>query len=340
MIRKTLAIIFLLCLAVPAVAGTWTPNNFIYKPSLGARGEVEKQTFDSGLERVDARLGKEIWVGDPGYGTTIAAAVTQIDNNPAILRIPAGAWNITANLAIPTNITLKVERGAVLNIADGITLTVNGGLDTGVYRIFACAGTGKVVLGSAVPEAHPEWWGAKGDNGVTDDLAAFQSCLLAVAAGTKVSLLSRSYRLAGELLWPTTNNLTLEGQGRGLTKIIIDHDEDYGIRVAHSVDGVTLKDLTLQGLSDFSSVPNFLLLMDSGGEAVAAKHVQLINCEFAIARFAACAFTSWTDTYPFTLEDLSFKHCWFHDVSVPPYEEPVSEVVLIHGVAPARKPRF
>ena len=65
MVRRTLAIIGVLLLAIPAVAGTWTPNSFIYKPSTGARGEADKKTFDSGLDRVDARLGKEIWVGDP-----------------------------------------------------------------------------------------------------------------------------------------------------------------------------------------------------------------------------------------------------------------------------------
>jgi len=78
---RMLAIIAVLLVAIPAVAGTWTPNNFIYKPSLGARGEGEKKTFDTGLDRIDARLGKEIWVGDPGSGTTLQDAVTAIGSN-------------------------------------------------------------------------------------------------------------------------------------------------------------------------------------------------------------------------------------------------------------------
>jgi hypothetical protein len=93
------------------LAGTWTANDFLYKPSLGARGEAEKHTYDSGLDRVDARLGKEIWVGDPNYGSTLQAAVGVIDSDSVILRVPAGAHEISADLTIPANITLKVERG-------------------------------------------------------------------------------------------------------------------------------------------------------------------------------------------------------------------------------------
>ena len=63
---------------LPAWAGTLTTNKFFYKPSPGAHGETEKNTFDAGLDRIDPRLGKEIWVGDPNYGATLQDAVTAI----------------------------------------------------------------------------------------------------------------------------------------------------------------------------------------------------------------------------------------------------------------------
>jgi hypothetical protein len=162
--RRTLAIIGVLLLALPAVAGTWTPNNFIYKPSIGARGEVEKQTFDSSLDRIDARLGKVIWVGDPNYGSTLSSAITAIGANNVILRVPAATHGITANLTVPANITLQVERGAILSIATGVTLNINGGFEAGPYQCLSRTGTGQVVFGAgSVQEVKVVWFGTNTD---------------------------------------------------------------------------------------------------------------------------------------------------------------------------------
>jgi hypothetical protein len=178
--------------AIPAVAGTWTPNNFLYMPSLGAKGEAEKNSFDTGLERVDKRLGNEIWVGDPKYGSTLPAAVSAIGGNQVALGVPAGTYNITADLTIPANITLKPERGALLAVATTKTLTVNGGLEAGLHQIFSCTGTGKVVFGSgSIKEYYPQWSGAKGD-GVTNDAAAINAaaanCRASFDAGQTITL--------------------------------------------------------------------------------------------------------------------------------------------------------
>ena len=112
----------------PVLAGDWTTHGFLYKPSPGARGTVEKGRYDSGQDRVDARLNKEIWVGDPNYGTTIQDAMSAIGSANVMLHIPAGTHNITANLTIPTNVNVKPERGALLSVATGTTLTINGSL--------------------------------------------------------------------------------------------------------------------------------------------------------------------------------------------------------------------
>jgi hypothetical protein len=171
-------------LITEARAGSWTAHEFIYKPALGAKGATEKNTFDSGLDRMDARLGKQIWVGDPNYGTTFQNAITAIGSNSAILRIPAGTHSIAADLTVPANITLRPERGAVFAIATTITLTINGGLQAGLDQIFSCSGTGKVIFGpGAVKVAYPQWWGAAADwNGATgtDNYAPIQA---AVASG-------------------------------------------------------------------------------------------------------------------------------------------------------------
>ena len=128
---------------LPAWAGTLTTNKFFYKPSPGARGDTEKKTFDAGLDRIDARLGKEIWVGDPNYGATLQDAVTAIGSvNKTTLRIPAGAWAITSYLAIPANITLAFESGGYLDLTGLPSADIEGLTSSGSVTIVTWTGHG------------------------------------------------------------------------------------------------------------------------------------------------------------------------------------------------------
>ncbi len=161
----------------PGWAGDLTANQFFCKSNSGARGAQENGTFDSALDRVDPRLGREIWVGDPKYGSSFQNTVTAAGFNKVILRVPAGIHDIAGDLTVPGNVTVKVERGANLAVATGKTLTINGGLEAGLYQIFSGAGT--VAFGAGmVKEAYPQWWGAVGD-GTTDCTAAFNAALAA-----------------------------------------------------------------------------------------------------------------------------------------------------------------
>ena len=183
---KYIALLLLGLLVMGVTGGVWTSNQFIYKPSLGARGTAEKEAFDAGLNRIDTRLGKEIWVGDPAYGATLQAAVAAIgESNQVILRVPAGTHNVTADLSIPANVSLKVERGAILSIASSKTLTLNGSFDAGLYQVFSCTGTGTVVFGNGVPRVYPQWFGAVGDNSADDTTAINQAATAARASACK-----------------------------------------------------------------------------------------------------------------------------------------------------------
>ena len=86
--RSFLGLLMFLAISAEGLAGLWTTNEFIYKPSLGARGETEKSTYDSGMDRVDGRLAKEVWVGDPKFGTTLQNALTTLGATVAVLRVP------------------------------------------------------------------------------------------------------------------------------------------------------------------------------------------------------------------------------------------------------------
>lgn len=180
---KYVGLLLLGFMAIGVTGGVWTSNEFIYKPTLGARGQTEKDRFDVSMDRVDNRLGKEIWVGDPNYGTTVQDAITAIGSNGVSLHIPAGTHNIGANLTIPVNVTLKPERGAILTMATTKTLTINGGFEAGLYQVFSCTGTGTVVFGNKVPKVYVQWFGAVGD-GSTDDGTAINQAATCARAST------------------------------------------------------------------------------------------------------------------------------------------------------------
>ncbi|MEJ2070467.1 MAG: hypothetical protein P8X58_08690 [Syntrophobacterales bacterium] len=113
---KNLKFLGLLFCLVLVVAGTWTTNDFVYQPSLGARGAKEKSKFDTGLARVDSHLSKYKTLGDPGYAT-LSEALGTIGATDVTLVIPAGNFNLGSHTTIPSNVNLRVLKGGVFVLA-------------------------------------------------------------------------------------------------------------------------------------------------------------------------------------------------------------------------------
>ena len=244
-------LLLVLAFSVPGWAGTLTDNAFIYKPSLGARGDREKSAFDSGLDRVDARLAKENWVGDPKFGGTIQSAITAIGTSPSILRVPAGVWNIADNLTIPANISLQVERGAILAVADGKILTINGPVEAGLYQVFSWSGSAQIAFGAwAVREVYPEWFGAVAD-GVTDCTSALQ---VALWVSNSVRLSLGTYKITDEChLY--LNNQSLIGMGPG-TIISNTTPDKNSLVVDPGLDRILISNLSIIGNASASGDGN------------------------------------------------------------------------------------
>ena len=199
--RSFLGLLIFLAISAEGLAGIWTTNEFFYKPSLVARGEREKSTYDSGLDRVDVRLVKEVWVGDPKFGATLQDVLTTLGATTARLRVPKGTYNLDANLTIPPNITLKPERGAIFAIVDTKTLTINGGLEAGLFQIFSCAGTGKVVFAAGSNQTiFPQWWGASPTASAMINNAAIQASFNTLASYTSWTLPPGDYTCDASLV--------------------------------------------------------------------------------------------------------------------------------------------
>lgn len=120
---------------------------------------------------------------------SISAAVTAIGAATKTLVIP-NVQTVSANVTIPSNITLRFTGSGRIDVANTYTLTVNGPIDAPSQRkIFGALGSsqsqGTVVIGTMVNALYPEWWGAVG-NQTTDDTAALQATLNAAKDNTSL----------------------------------------------------------------------------------------------------------------------------------------------------------
>jgi hypothetical protein len=263
-LRLLLVLLTLIGLAGKGISGTWTANNFLYKPATGARGEAQKNLFDSGLDRIDARLGKEVWVRDPNYGQSLQSAIAAIGYAQRILRVPSGTYNITSDLTVPANITLKPERGTLFLVATGKTLTINGPFQAGPYQVFSCTGTGKVVFGAgAVKEVYPEWWGTHQD--------------AVTAAGASITAIGGALRLSQPLTFTACatpySNVTYEGRN-GTSAVITCGGDFAAFKATATVSNVTFKGIKF--VSSATTQPDIYFY--NGSES--SDHIRIEHCWF------------------------------------------------------------
>ncbi len=138
--------------------------------------------------------------GSPSRATLVAADAVAVAAGKQ-LHIGPGTWTIDQDTTITS--PLKVMPGAVLSVANTVTLTLNGTtLDAGTYQIINCLGTGKVEFGS-IKTIYAEWF--KNPQKAIDSLM-----LGGVVKFTSTCLLDSG-------LTVTTDGITLEGLG--ITKI-------------------------------------------------------------------------------------------------------------------------
>jgi len=114
---------------------------------------------------------------DGTYTTKISldAARTALDTAGKTV-VVTSAYTIPTDMTWPPDRTLKIEKGGLLTIAGGKTLTISGPFSAGLYQTFA--GNGTVV---GLKEPCIEWWGAKGD-GTKDCGPAFRAMSTSAAA--------------------------------------------------------------------------------------------------------------------------------------------------------------
>jgi len=175
--------------------------------------------------------------------STIITA-TGVTSSPLVIN---RSVNVTANTTIPANIATNVLKGSTITISTGITLTINGAFNAGVYQVFNCVGTGAVVFNTQFNLiGNPEWWGAVTNTGA-DSTAAILACFVACPI---TQLQAADYYVATTLQLNTSGR-TIRGAGPFYNGVVGDSTRvlsltgtDNVITVGPSSQPATINDFT------------------------------------------------------------------------------------------------
>jgi hypothetical protein len=164
-------------------------------------------------------------------GTGIITIGTSFPVTSHTLKLPRGTWDITENTTIPSNVNLKLDKGAILTVATTKTLTINGPLEAGSYQIFPCTGTGDVVFGlGTVDKVLPHWW----YDGGGDWAPALQAAIIAVKDAAvlgkviaKVFCPSGTYDIDSRVDF--YNSVGVQGSGKGTVFVPTGNHSAFGM---------------------------------------------------------------------------------------------------------------
>ena len=148
--------------------------------------------------------------GATGNGTTDDTSALSLMSSSTSNQVfvPAGTYVISGNLTLAPYMVF--EKGAVFNIATGVTVAFSGGLSAGVYQIFSISGTGAVTINNQVTAiGYPEWWGAQTNSSGFDCAPAINACIVACPV---TYLQEAVYQTASTILHQTPNRSVIGAQ--------------------------------------------------------------------------------------------------------------------------------
>jgi hypothetical protein len=161
-----------------------------------------------------------------GNGTTNDSSAlstlinTTINGAQATIIFPRGTYRIGTALTVPSNVTLYLPQGANFTIDAGITLTINGPIDAGLYQIFSGSGT---ISGSPkIEHFYPQWWGVKGD-GTTNDATTLNTAINALPNNYTLMVPDGTYVINGGSTTAINRNgftnIKIRGTGNSIIQI-------------------------------------------------------------------------------------------------------------------------
>lgn len=236
-----------------------------FKITISKSGYTSK-TFDEidifpGLPDYEIDV-SSIYGNSSKNATILNTAITAVGTiDKMIFVLYPGVWTIDTDVTVPSNITLKIPSGALLQISTGITLTIDGPFEAGLYQVFSCTGTGKVLFGAgSVTYVRPEWFGAVGDtvltNGAftsgTDSTTAIQQAVVASQSIHKVLLGNGVFKVTDSIVETTnTASATYNGfwlKGNGWKTVLVNVAAAITPTVSLDTYGGRISDLCITGV--------------------------------------------------------------------------------------------
>ena len=154
---------------------TWDKSASQARETKQPKVPVASPSMKAGSSGIEVRQS-----GSVSRHKTLKEAIAAAGSSQATLCIPPGSWTIAENLLLPPNISLKFERGAILDINKDVVVTINGEIDAGFFPIFN--GEGSIQGNIQSLYIYPQWWGAQG-NGSNDDYEAISKAVKAATSG-------------------------------------------------------------------------------------------------------------------------------------------------------------
>ncbi|HEX8691603.1 MAG TPA: glycosyl hydrolase family 28-related protein [Longimicrobium sp.] len=223
--------------------------------------------------------------GAAGNGTADdRAAFAAADGAGGTVYVPRGTYRIGSNLTLASDV--RFEQGAKLKPDANVVVTLNGGLDAGVYQVFDPSAGGS-VRPNRVEHVVPQWWGAVAD-GVADDYPAIAAALRAVtktsqygsgSGGAIVFFPPGVYRVTQPLDCGNPGQVNLQGSGRFETVIRGDTGAGHAIIEMVGTRFASVRDLQLDvvGMANPSTVGILMARVSINGFAAQAGNVDLSN---------------------------------------------------------------
>lgn len=141
----------------------FTANNLIE----ATKHNENFSSIKSALNDTDSKTGYSATdYGSSLDSTTINSAISSLGTEISMLVLTQGNWSIDSNVTVPDNIELVIKQGAILTIAYGATLIINGSLKVPSSKVFQ--GTGIIDFGKKTEKIEASWFGTIGD-GTADD---------------------------------------------------------------------------------------------------------------------------------------------------------------------------
>lgn len=174
-------------------------------------------------------------------GTRDIAAISYITTQYPTARLffDSGTWTIDSDITIPSTNSVYTEPGTTFAISSGITFTITGSFESGLYQVFSYADSTCNVILNNVTEIYPEWWGAEPYSvNSSDDQSTYINYAIKTAwtstsvttGSKKLVRLSGLYRIDNPILIPY-NNIVLKGTGRYVSGLM---------KVANSINGIEI----------------------------------------------------------------------------------------------------